>query len=191
MGEHKAGSLGVRGSNPLSSTNLKDSSIRGRRNQQNVACPFALSTRISRRKARTTALRSSGSPVASTSGSRRQRGGQGSRRRLLQGLARRPGVPTRHLRPRGIAKLNILDTKKHADNLTDAKVLGTVLSGLLWAPFLQYHDTFTVIGALEIWRPGAGSSQALRGPWRGDTEHHHRRRTARWPGARSPACGSK
>jgi hypothetical protein len=47
LGEHKAGSLGVRGSNPLSSTNLTEASpSRGSRYHLKTACRVFLSTRI-------------------------------------------------------------------------------------------------------------------------------------------------
>ena len=47
LGEHKAGSLGVRGSSPLSSTNLMDRSTRGRRSQRKTACLVVFSILIS------------------------------------------------------------------------------------------------------------------------------------------------
>ena len=63
------GSLGVRGSIPLSSTNLTDRP-RGRRYQRRTARRVALSTWIPARKLRTTARRCSTVPAARTSGSR-------------------------------------------------------------------------------------------------------------------------
>ena len=47
LGEHKAGSLGVRGSSPLSSTNLMDRSSRGRWSQRKTACPVVFFILIS------------------------------------------------------------------------------------------------------------------------------------------------
>ena len=49
MGEHKAGSLGVRGSTPLSSTNLTNEAC-GRRYQRSTACRVAFSILIPCRK---------------------------------------------------------------------------------------------------------------------------------------------
>ena len=54
LGEHKAGSLGVRGSSPLSSTNFRDSRTRGRRCHRKTACPVVFSILISCRKAELT-----------------------------------------------------------------------------------------------------------------------------------------
>jgi hypothetical protein len=48
------------------------------------------------------------------------------------------------------AELRIVSLNTKADDFANLKVYGTVLTGLLLAPFIQYHDTFTVVGELEV-----------------------------------------
>jgi hypothetical protein len=65
LGEHKAGSLGVRGSTPLSSTNLTNG-VCGSRYHRSTACLVTFSILMPCRKHRTTRVRSSGAPSRST-----------------------------------------------------------------------------------------------------------------------------